>query len=437
MAYHDALTGLPNRVQLQSRLIEAVQHAGRHSRSLALHFIDLDRFKVVNDTLGHAVGDALLKMVAERLQDCLRASDIAARIGGDEFAVLQPEITSMEEAAALARKIIDVMEIPYQLSGRDIHTSPSIGISIFPLDSDNPEQLLKNADLAMYQAKREGRNNFQFFTAALNSEIRDRLALEADLHAVLENDEFVLYFQPQINLRSGRLVGMEALIRWQHPTRGMVAPDLFIGVAEECGLIHGLSHWVLEHACAQNAAWQEAGLPPLRVAVNVSSVNFRHGDFCQTISEVLDRTKLPPQFLELEVTETLLLQDEQVAKATPILKKMGVALSIDDFGTGYSSLTYLRQLPVEKLKIDQSFVHGLPTSRDDVILAGAIIDLGHALGHTVIAEGVETAEQLTYLRDHGCDEGQGFLFGRPVPAPAFECYLEYEASRFEVEVIAT
>ncbi len=429
MAYHDALTGLANRVELRNRLEQAVQQAGRHSRSLALHFIDLDRFKVVNDTLGHAVGDALLQAVAGRLKSCLRASDTAARIGGDEFAVLQPEIANLEGAAALARKIISVMADPFRLSGRDVYISASIGISVFPLDSNGPDELLKNADMAMYLAKNEGRNNFQFFTSALNAQIRDRLALETDLHAAFEKGQFELHYQPQVNLRTRRLTGMEALIRWHHPTRGMVPPSMFIGVAEECGLIHGLSRWVLEQACAQNASWQAAGLPRCLIAVNISSANFKRGDLCQIIVDVLERTKLPAQYLELEVTETLLLQDEHVLEAIPSLKKMGVTLSIDDFGSGYSSLSYLRRLPVEKLKIDQSFVHGLPESQDDAIIARAIIDLGHALGHTVVAEGVESEKQLVYLRDHGCDEGQGYLFGRPMPAEAFEALLEREMDR--------
>ncbi len=252
------------------------------------------------------------------------------------------------------------------------------------------------------------------------------MALESDLHAALLKSEFVLHFQPQVHLRSRHLTGMEALIRWQHPTRGLLPPSMFVGVAEECGLIHGITRWVLEQACAQNAAWQAAGLPCRRIAVNISSANFKHGDLCQTIADVLDRTRLPPRYLELEVTETFLLQDEAVVKAVPLLKKMGVTLSIDDFGTGYSSLSYLRRLPVEKLKIDQSFVRGLPNSTDDAIIARAIIDLGHALDHTVIAEGVESEEQLAYLRDQGCDEGQGYLFGRPMEAEAFEALLQRE-----------
>ena len=434
LAFHDALAGLCNRAELHHRLEQAVQLAKRHSRSLALHFIDLDRFKVVNDTLGHSAGDLLLQAVASRLQSCLRASDTVARIGGDEFAVLQPEIANLDGAAMLASKIVNSMAEPFQISGRDIHISPSIGISVFPLDSNRPDELLRNADIAMYLAKNEGRNNFQFFTSALNDQLRDRLALESDLHAALGKSQFVLHFQPQVNLRTRRLTGMEALIRWHHPTRGMVPPSMFIGIAEECGLIHEISRWVLEQACVQNAAWQAAGFPCCRIAVNISSANFKRGNFCQIIADVLARTRLPPQYLELEVTETVLLQDEHVVKEIPLLEKMGVRLSIDDFGTGYSSLNYLRRLPVEKLKIDQSFVRGLPENQNDAIIAGAIIQLGHALGYTVIAEGVETEEQLVYLLEHNCDEGQGYLFGRPMPAKAFEALLERENDLRCVEV---
>ena len=434
MAYYDALTGLANRVELQNRLEQAVRQADRYSHSLAIHYIDLDRFKLVNDSLGHAVGDALLQEVARRLKDCLRASDTAARIGGDEFAVLQPEVADLEGVSVLARKILSAMAAPFWFAEREVRISSSIGISVFPVDGNRPEELLKNADLAMYLAKDEGRNNFQFFTSSLNAQIRDRLALEADLRSAIANGKFVLYYQPQVNLRSLRLTGMEALIRWKHPTRGWVPPSLLIEVAEECGLIHELTRWVLEEACTQNAAWQAAGLPYCRVAVNVSSANFNHGDLCQVVADVLERTQLAPQYLELEVTETLLLQDEYIMKAMPLLKKMGVVLSIDDFGTGYSSLKYLRQLPVEKLKIDKSFVDGLPDTQDDAIIARAIIDLGHALGHTVIAEGVESEEQLAYLRDHGCDEGQGYLFGRPMPAEHFEAVLERQRERGSVPV---
>ena len=426
LAYHDPLTGLFNRAELHSRLEQAVEQAKRRSRSVALHFIDLDRFKVVNDTLGHSVGDLLLQAVAKRLEGSLRASDIAARIGGDEFAVLQSDVGDLDEAATLANRLVAALADSFPIHGHDVHMSPSIGISMFPADSRGPDELLRNADMAMYLAKSEGRNNFQFFTPKLNDQLRDRLALESDLHAALDSNEFVLYFQPQLNLQTGRLTGVEALIRWKHPTRGILAPGQFIGIAEECGLIHGITRWVLEQACAQNASWHAAGLPQCRIAVNISSVNFKRGDLCHMVADVLARTNLPPRYLELEVTETVLLQDQYVVNAIPSLKKLGVALSIDDFGTGYSSLSYLRRLPVEKLKIDQSFVSGLPDNQDEAIIARAIINLGHALGHTVVAEGVETEEQLAYLRKHGCDEGQGFLFGHPMPASAFEDLLMRE-----------
>jgi diguanylate cyclase (GGDEF)-like protein/PAS domain S-box-containing protein len=424
LAYHDPLTGLFNRAELHNRLQQAVEQAKRRSRSVALHFIDLDRFKVVNDTLGHSTGDLLLQAVAKRLEGCLRACDVAARIGGDEFAVLQGDVEDQDGAATLAGRLVAALGDPFPIRGHDVHMSPSIGISVFPGDSSGPDELLRNADMAMYLAKSKGRNNYQFFTPALNDQLRDRLALESDLHAALDNKEFELYFQPQLNLQTGRLTGMEALIRWRHPTRGILAPGEFIGIAEECGLIHGISRWVLEQACTQNAIWHAAGLPRCRIAVNISSVNFKRGDLCQMVAEVLSRTSLPPRYLELEVTETVLLQDEYVINAIPSLKNLGVALSIDDFGTGYSSLSYLRRLPVEKLKIDQSFVRGLPDNPDDAIIARAIINLGHALGHTVIAEGVESDEQLAYLRNHGCDEGQGFLFGRPMPVADIEKLLK-------------
>ena len=426
MAYHDALTGLWNRIELQNRLQQAVDRARRTSEILAFHFIDLDRFKVVNDTMGHFAGDVLLKGVADRLQGCLRASDTAARIGGDEFAVLQSENATIEGAAVLASKILAVMAEPFRIANRDVHISPSIGISIFPLDSDQPAELLKNADMAMYLAKNEGRNNFQFFTSALNADIRDRMTLESELRAALDADQFILHFQPQVDLRTRRLTGMEALIRWQHPTRGLLSPGKFIPVAEECGFIHSMSRWVLEEACSKNAAWHAAGLARRPISVNISSINFKHDDFCGFIESVLTKTGLPAKYLELEITETLLLQDWHVMNAVPTLRKLGVMLSIDDFGTGYSSLSYLRRLPVDKLKIDQSFVRGLTENTDDAIIARAIINLGHALGHTVIAEGVETEEQLAYLRSHSCDEGQGFLFGRPMPADAFMELLESE-----------
>jgi diguanylate cyclase (GGDEF)-like protein/PAS domain S-box-containing protein len=423
LAFHDALTGLPNRVEFHNRLVQAIARGKRAKMPVALYFIDLDQFKAVNDTLGHAVGDALLVAVAQRLQSCLRASDTVARIGGDEFAILQTDPFNAEGAAELARKVLRVMSAPFRLADRDVYTSPSIGVTLFPLDSDEPNRLMQNADIAMYHAKQEGRNNFQFFTPALNAEVRKQMVLEADLRRAVEHEEFVLHYQPQMDLRTGRLVGMEALIRWQHPDRGLLLPGTFIALAEATGLIHPITQWVLKQACAQNAAWQAAGLPCCPVAVNISPASFKRSDLCRNIAEVLEQTGLPPEFLQLEVTESILLQDEQITAVVPELERIGIDLAIDDFGTGYSSLNYLHRLPVSKLKIDQSFVLRIPGSPDDAIIAKAIIDLGHALGRTVIAEGVETEAQFTFLREKGCDEGQGYHFNKPLAAEAFEAFL--------------
>jgi diguanylate cyclase (GGDEF)-like protein/PAS domain S-box-containing protein len=423
LAFHDALTGLPNRVEFHNRLVQAIARAKRAEMPVALYFIDLDQFKVVNDTLGHALGDALLVAVAQRLQSCVRASDTVARIGGDEFAILQTDPFNAQGAAELARKVLRVMSAPFRLADRDVHTSPSIGVTLFPVDSDDPNRLMQNADMAMYHAKQEGRNNFQFFTADLNAEVRKQMVLEADLRRAVEHEEFVLHYQPQMDLRTGRLVGMEALIRWQHPNRGLLLPGTFIALAEATGLIHPITQWVLKQACTQNAAWQAAGLPCCPVAVNISPASFKRSDLCRNIAEVLEQTGLPPKFLQLEVTESILLQDEQITTVVPELERMGIELAIDDFGTGYSSLNYLHRLPVCKLKIDQSFVLRIPGSPDDAIIAQAIIDLGHALGRTVIAEGVETEAQFTFLREKGCDEGQGYHFNKPLAAEAFEAFL--------------
>lgn len=436
MAFHDSLTGLCNRAELHNRLKQAMEDAKNRSRLLALHYVDLDRFKVVNDTLGHAVGDALLQAVAQRLGACLRPGDTAARIGGDEFAILQGELIDVNSASGLANRVLKMMAEPFSVRGRDVRISTSIGTSIYPLDSEVPEELLKNADLAMYLAKSQGRNNFQFYTAALNAQIHDRLALESDLHSALSNHEFLLYYQPQIQLQTRRITGVEALIRWQHPTRGLLLPATFIGLAEDCGLIHGLSRWVLEEACGQFVKWQAAGLDPPRIAVNMSPANFRHGDLYRVIADVLEQTQLDPHRLELEVTESLLLEDEYVVNAISRLKELGITLSIDDFGSGYSSLSYLRQLPVERLKIDQSFIRGLPDSKDDATIVRAIIELGHALGYTVIAEGVEDARQMNYLSEHACDEGQGFLFGRPMPAKEIAALWDHNGlTRFNVPTL--
>jgi diguanylate cyclase (GGDEF)-like protein/PAS domain S-box-containing protein len=428
LAFHDPLTDLPNRALFQNRIPPALAHAHRNQNLVALHFLDLDGFKMVNDTLGHALGDALLKQVAGRLQGCLRSSDTVARLGGDEFAILQTDLHRVEGAAVLARKILDALAEPFYLGGQVVQMSASIGITVYPHDEREPAQLLQNADLAMYHAKREGKNNFQFYTATLNEGMRERLELERDLRLALgqQTGQFVLHYQPQVSLRSpdpwtpatARLIGLEALIRWQHPTRGLLPPAAFIPVAEESGLIDPLTRWALQEACRQNQAWQQAGFPAVRMAVNVSAHNFKHGHLVGAVREVLTATNLPASFLELEVTETVLIKEAEVARTVQELHQMGIVFSIDDFGTGYSSMNYLRSLRVDKLKIDRSFVSRLVEDRDGAVIARAIVDLGHGLELRVIAEGVENEEQVRHLREWGCDEAQGYLFSRPLPAEA-------------------
>lgn len=427
LAYFDALTDLPNRVLFQDRLKQALTHAKRQNRLAAVHFFDLDHFKDVNDSLGHAVGDKLLKAIAERLQNSLRASDTVARLGGDEFAILQTDLARVEAAANLAEKVLKIISEPFLIDGHQIRTTVSIGITVYPIDDGMGTQLLQNADMAMYLAKKEGRNNFQFYTASLNTDLQEHMALLADLHQALERREFVLHYQPQFDLRHQGLVGMEALIRWQHPLRGLVSPAKFIPLAEEAGLIVPLGRWVLEQGCAQNQAWQSAGLPARRVAINVSAMQLKHDDLVTAVSEALEKTGLAPQWLELELTETTLLQDLQAAApAIQQLHQRGIQVAIDDFGTGYSSLNYLSRLPFDKLKIDQSFVRNLRDDPDAAAVAKAIIDLGHCLGMKVIAEGVETREQLDYLLAKGCDEAQGYYFDRPMPAAELASLLQKE-----------
>ena len=427
LAYFDALTELPNRVLFQDRLKQSLAHATRQNRLVAVHFFDLDHFKDINDSLGHAVGDTLLKAVGERLQRSVRASDTVARLGGDEFAILQTDLVRVEGAATLAAKLLKVMSEPFPIDDRQIRTTASIGITVYPLDDSRGSQLLQNADMAMYLAKKEGRNNYQFYTASLNTELQEHITLLADLHHALERREFVLHYQPQVDLRHGGTIGMEALIRWQHPVRGLLPPGKFVALAEETGLIVSLGRWVLEQACAQNRAWQAAGLPARRVAINISAMQFKHDDLVAAISETLEKTSLAPQWLELELTESTLLQDLQAgARTIQQLHKRGIQVAIDDFGTGYSSLSYLSRLPVDKLKIDQSFVRSLPGDPDAAAVAKTIIDLGHCLKMKVIAEGVETKAQLDYLLEKGCDEGQGYYFNHPLPAADLASVLEKE-----------
>jgi diguanylate cyclase (GGDEF)-like protein len=382
-------------------------------------FVDLDHFKTINDSLGHFAGDQLLTEVAQRLVACGRRMDTVARLGGDEFVVLLAE-TTLEGAGAVARKIIDSVAQPYQIEQHQLTVTPSMGISLYPQDGRDFESLLKHADTAMYRAKESGRNAYQFFASEMNVAALERLVLENSMRQALERGEFVLHYQPQIDVASGSIVGAEALIRWKHPEIGMVSPGRFIPVAEVSGLIGPIGEWVLREACRQNHAWQTDGLPPICIAVNISSVQFRGGKLEESVREVLAATGLEPEWLELELTEGTVMSDANATvDALHRLSAMGIRLAIDDFGTGYSSLSYLKRFPIDRLKIDQSFVRDIVTDPDDWAIASAVISMGHSLRLDVIAEGVEHAEQLEMLRRQGCDEVQGYFFSVPLPAAEF------------------
>ena len=424
-AHHDALTGLPNRLLFRDRLEQALATARRAGEGLALLFVDLDRFKVINDTLGHDAGDLLLQEVARRLLGCLREEDTVARMGGDEFVVIQRRIGQPEDAALLAARLLTEVGRPLSLAGHEIVAGLSIGIGLYPRDGEDVSALLKNADAAMYRAKDMGRNCYQYYSDELTAAGLDRLELESDLRQALQRGELLLHYQPQVDLASGQIIGAEALIRWQHPSRGMISPAVFIPLAEDIGIIGSIGEWVLNTACAAAKEWQLAGLPSLRMAVNVSGRQISTDHVVDKVSTALQRSGLAPQFLEIEVTESVVMKDAARAISTlNALKDLGVALAIDDFGTGYSSLSYLKRFPIDKLKIDKSFVDGLPDEEDDAAIAMAIIAMAHSLRHTVIAEGVETAAQFAFLRSRGCDEIQGYFFSKPLPAEQFVELLE-------------
>ena len=419
LAYHDVLTELPNRLLLHDRLSHAIELAHRQRQQLAVLFLDLDRFKHINDSLGHAVGDQLLKKVAQCLLTCVRHSDTVSRPGGDEFVLLLTFIEHAEDAAIAAQKILTALALPVQIDGNDLHVTVSIGISIYPDDGADTEALMKGADTAMYHAKENGRNNYAFFKPEMNARAVQRQNIEARLRRALERQEFVLHYQPKINLQSGLLVGAEALIRWQHPEQGLLLPLQFISIAEDCGLIVPIGRWVLREACRQAHAWQQAGLPGITIAVNTSAIEFRTTDFVDNIRATLAQTQLEPRYLEIELTESVLMRD--AASADLVLRDLaalGIKLALDDFGTGYSSLSYLRQFPIDTLKIDQSFVNQLSSNADDATIVSAVISLGQSLKKRVIAEGVETREQYEFLLAQQCDEGQGYYFGPPMPADA-------------------
>ena len=418
MAYYDALTGLPNRQLFNELMHLALAQAQRHGRLLAILFLDLDRFKVINDTLGHGVGDELLKAAALRLRECCRRDiDTVARRGGDEFIILLPDLDSVQEAVRVAQKIIVSFNRLFTLPDIELFVSTCIGISIYPDDGKDAETLIKNADMAMYRAKEQGRNRYHLYTSSMDEQALQRLTMENDLRRALQNGEFLLYYQPKINITSGRIVCFEALVRWQHPEIGLVSPNQFIPLAEDIGLIVPLGQWVLRAACRQNKSWQEMNYPPMRVAVNFSPKQFLQPMMVNMVEQVLAEEDMDPRWLEMEVTENVMLQNvDKTIDTLNRLNNLGIHISIDDFGTGYSSLSYIKKLPIQTLKIDQSFVSDIDTNKDDAAIATAVINMARSLRLNVIAEGVETVEQLKMLSDLDCQEMQGYLFSKPVSA---------------------
>ena len=429
-ARHDIVTGLPNRLSLYDRASQAIDLARRNHKSAAVIFLDLDHFKYINDSLGHAVGDRLLQSVAKRLVACVRASDAVSRLGGDEFVVLLSEVARPDDAAMSARKILGSFGAPHCVADQELHISGSMGISIYPQDGEDAETLIQNADTAMYQAKKDGRSRFKFFKAEMNAKAIQRQLIEDCLRRALERDEFLLHYQPKMSLATGTIAGVEALVRWQRPGCGLVPPAEFLPVAEDCGLIVQIDRWVLREACKQERDWQDAGLPQMAVSVNISAIEFRNKGLIKTVRETLSETGLEAQFLELELAEGFLMKDaESTDSMLRELKLMGVRLAVDDFGMGYSSLSYLRRFPIDVLKIDQSFVRQLTASPGESAIVEAIISMGLSLGLLVVAEGIETQEQRELLEILHCGEGQGYLFSRPMAAPEFADFLAASITR--------
>ena len=420
LAHHDALTGLPNRALLNDRLGQSLARANRYGSRVAILFLDFDRFKNINDSLGHTVGDGVLRAVADRLKSCVREGDTVARLGGDEFVIVLPDLREAECVAPIAEKILQLGAEPYVVDDHQLRVTISIGLSVYPEDGHDIDTLLKNADTAMYFAKENGRDSYHFYTQDMNSRALDILQMESCLQRALANDEFSLCYQPQISFATGKIVGAEALLRWHHPEMGTVPPDQFIPLAEDRGLIGAIGDWVLETACRQNRSWQQEGLRPILLAVNISARQLHQLDFADRLAHVLAETGMAPELLELELTESVVMRDaEQMVELLTVLKSMGLTLSIDDFGTGYSSLSYLKKFPIDRLKIDRSFVQDLAQNPEEAAITRAIIGMGQTLKLRTIAEGVETEEQLRFLQREGCDEFQGFFSGKPLPADEF------------------
>ena len=420
LANHDALTSLPNREMFNDVLNLAIQNARRYNRNFAVLFIDLDRFKNINDTLGHEAGDRLLQEMGARLTQTVRTSDVVARLGGDEFVVLVQEVSEAKQVETVARKVLFTLVKPMVIQGQECRVTASIGICMFPAEAQDEHALMKNADIAMYRAKDEGKNTYQFYSEEMNLHSFGRMALETSLRRGLERNEFFLHYQAKLDLRQGRITGVEALVRWQHPDLGMIPPAQFIPLAEETGLIVSLGNWVLNTACMQNVAWQREGLPPLRMAVNLSARQFDDENLVIDIAEALNKSGMRADLLELELTESMVMQHaERAGKVLAAIKQLGVRVAIDDFGVGYSSLANLKRFPIDTLKVDRSFIRDIPQDTEDRAITEAIIAMGRSLNLTVVAEGVETLEQETFLRDHGCDETQGFYFSRPIASDEF------------------
>lgn len=429
LAYHDGLTGLPNRSLFSKLLQQSIELAHRHDRPLAVLFLDLDRFKHVNDTLGHEAGDQLLQEVADRLRACLRSSDTAARLGGDEFVVMLPELAEPTYAAEVGQKMIALLAKPFALLGQELRVTGSVGIATYPRDGADEQTLTQHADIAMYKAKELGKNNFQFYSESMNTESLERLTLEASLRRALENEEFVLHYQAKRDLKTGLVTGTEALLRWEHPDLGTVPPMQFIPIAEQSGLIASIGKWVLRTACAQNVSWIAGGLPALSIAVNLSTLQFFDAHLLEDIKAVLASTGMDPGLLELEITEGMLMQDaSRTLRILTGLKKIGVRIAVDDFGVGYATLASLQRFPLDTIKIDRAFIRGVDHVQEDGALADAIIATGKSLSLTVVAQGVENKAQVDFLRAHACDELQGFYFNRPVAAQAFARILRAQSA---------